>query len=84
MINSVGGALPHELFTFGSLLMCSLCVQPVQLEKAISNPDLRAGKVRQRSVASAENTEVAGECAVCTLQRGRGLFIYDNSISYDI
>ena len=58
MINSVGGA-PHELFTFGSLLMCSLCVQPVQLEKAISNPDLRAGKVRQRSVASAENTEVA-------------------------
>ena len=34
-------------------------MQPVQLEKAISNPDLRAGKVRQRSVASAENTEVA-------------------------
>ena len=37
-------------------------MQPVQLEKAISNPDLRAGKVRQRSVASAENTEVAREC----------------------
>ena len=58
-------------------------MQPVQLEKAISNPDLRAGKVRQRSVATAENTEVAGECAVCTLHRGRGLFIYDDSISYD-
>ena len=75
MINSVGGA-PLELFTFGSVLMCSLCVQPVQLEKAISNPDLRAGKVRQRSVASAENTEVAREWAPC--RDGGGCYNDDN------
>ena len=61
------------MFTFGSLRILSemFSAQPVQLEKAISNPDLRAGKVRQRSVASAENTEVAGrlpgsvQCALC-------------------
>ena len=55
---------------------CVLCVQPVQLEKAISNPDLRAGKVRQRSVASAENTEVAGEWAPC--RDGGGCYNDDN------